>query len=140
MSLYGVLADWAHHKLNGVLACSALKRVYRNILRGKSGLHITSRENDSMKGQREQETRIQTDSTTDISSQCIFVLLEASYNVLASRMAGRHGHFMSPQLLHSQLATLEHPTGGEQILTCDTNKRSIDEIVEYVYQQIMNNR
>jgi len=38
-----------------------------------------------------------------------FVYLRASIELVASRLAGRHGHYMNPQLLPSQFATLEEP-------------------------------
>jgi carbohydrate kinase (thermoresistant glucokinase family) len=59
-----------------VMACSALKRVYREAILAA-----------------EPATR--------------FVFLTGSKEVLAERMAHRHGHFMPPSLLDSQLATLE---------------------------------
>jgi gluconokinase len=37
------------------------------------------------------------------------VLLDGTREMLASRLAGRTGHYMNPALLDSQLATLERP-------------------------------
>jgi gluconokinase len=37
------------------------------------------------------------------------VYLKATPEVLALRLRARHGHFMTEQLLQSQLATLEEP-------------------------------
>ena len=45
-----------------------------------------------------------------------FVALVAPREVLAARLAGRHGHFASPALLDSQLATLEL---GDDVVTVD---------------------
>lgn len=59
-----------------VVACSALRRVYRDTILGV-----------------EPGTR--------------FVLLDAPAELLRQRLAGREGHFMPPELLDSQLATLE---------------------------------
>jgi gluconokinase len=61
-----------------VLACSALRRAYRDILR----------------------------STVPIADSFV-IELEADATTLRSRMAGRIGHFMPVSLLDSQLATLE---------------------------------
>lgn len=61
-----------------VVACSALKAVYRDRLRNG-------------------------DSPQDIA----FVLLDGSRELIAGRMAARKGHFMPLSLLDSQLATLE---------------------------------
>jgi carbohydrate kinase (thermoresistant glucokinase family) len=67
---------------HGVIACSALKRAYRDILVG---------------GQR--DVRI--------------VYLKGEGALIARRMALRHGHFMPPSLLETQLATLEEPGEDE---------------------------
>ena len=61
-----------------VLACSALKRRYREVLR-------------------------------EAGPQVAFVHLEGSRELLLERLAGRTGHFFPPELLDSQLATLERP-------------------------------
>jgi gluconokinase len=37
------------------------------------------------------------------------VFLHASFNLIASRLSARHGHYMSPELLQSQFDTLEAP-------------------------------
>ena len=61
-----------------VLACSALKRSYRDILR-----------------------------STIPSDESFVILLDADADTLRERMAERTGHFMPVSLLDSQLATLE---------------------------------
>lgn len=60
-----------------VCACSALRRAYRDCLRKRAGEPIA------------------------------FVLLHGDKSVIAERQAGRPGHFMPPELLDSQFATLE---------------------------------
>lgn len=60
-----------------VVACSALRRRYRDVLRTHSGGDV------------------------------FFVHLSGSVGVLSQRMAARTGHFMPPALLESQLNTLE---------------------------------
>ena len=73
---------------NGVIvACSALKRVYRDRLNAASGRPLA------------------------------FVLLDGSPATLAKRLATRKGHFMPPSLLQSQLATLERPAPDERAVT-----------------------
>lgn len=64
-----------------VVACSALKRSYRERLRGAAG------------------------------SGLYFVFLTGSDETLRRRMAERTGHFMPASLLDSQLATLEDARG-----------------------------
>jgi gluconokinase len=65
-----------------VIACSALKRAYRDVLVG---------------GRR--DVRI--------------VYLKGERELIARRMALRHGHFMPATLLDSQFATLEEPAEEE---------------------------
>lgn len=74
---------------NAVVACSALKRAYRERLR-RAGPAVW------------------------------FVYLEVDHQELARRMRGRE-HFMPPELLGSQLATLEEPAGDEPALHIDAN-------------------
>lgn len=61
-----------------VLACSALKAVYRDVLRGGDG-----------------------------EEHLVFVLLEGSRELISQRMGARQGHYMPLSLLDSQLALLE---------------------------------
>ena len=68
---------------HGVVACSALKRRYRDIL-ARAG-HDTVR----------------------------FVYLKGDKALIAKRITARHGHFMPPTLLDSQFATLEEPSADE---------------------------
>ena len=68
----------------GIVTCSALKRSYRDVLRGPD---------------------------------VVFVYLAGSRELIARRLAARHGHFMPPALLDSQFATLEPPGPDEQAIT-----------------------
>lgn len=45
----------------------------------------------------------------DPRGECKLVYLQGSREVLAERLAGRQGHFFNPDLLQSQLDTLEEP-------------------------------
>jgi len=47
------------------------------------------------------------------------VYLRGGRDLIASRLTGRHGHFMPPALLQSQFDTLEEPEPGEGPLTVD---------------------
>jgi gluconokinase len=69
-----------------VVACSALKRAYRARLAEAAGRPL------------------------------LFVLLDASRETLARRLAGRRGHFMPASLLDSQLKTLEPPGPSEKAI------------------------
>ena len=72
-----------------VAACSALKRGYRERLRGV------------------------------ILAPTRFVLLNASHDELLRRLTRRSGHYMPASLLDSQLATLERPGADEAVFTLD---------------------
>ena len=84
-----------------VVACSALKRSYRDILsHGRKDVR--------------------------------FVFLNGSYELIASRLAARKGHFMPPGLLASQFKTLEPPDTSEHPVTV-----SIDAPVETIVDDII---
>ena len=72
-----------------VVACSALKRSYRDLLRSVGEADVR------------------------------FVYLAGSRALLAERMAQRRGHFMPPSLLDSQLSILEEPSPDERAWVCD---------------------
>jgi len=83
------LRDAKRAGLGLVVSCSALKRIYRDLLRSVA--------------------------TADVR----FVYLAGSRELLAERLANRRGHFMPPSLLESQLAILEEPSPDEHAWVCD---------------------
>ena len=84
-----------------VIACSALKRAYRDILvHGRDDVRI--------------------------------VFLDGAQDLVAARLAGRKGHFMPPDLLASQFATLERPGADERPIIV-----SIDAPVEAIVDEIV---
>jgi gluconokinase len=76
-SLRQLIADWIATGKKAVLACSALKREYRQSLR--------------------------------VSPEVRIVYLRGMPELLRQRLRSRHGHFMTEQMLASQLAALEEP-------------------------------
>ena len=110
-SLHVLLFQWVTKGTKGVLACSALKRSYRDILTGR-------------------------DMDRDITQHCMFVLLNGSFEVLNSRMRTRSGHFMPQSMLQSQIETLELPSSDEISIECDISK-SIEDIVHDVLSKIV---
>ena len=91
--LAAVLADRHRRRQGTVLACSALKRVYRDILRSA------------------------------IPPDEAFVIeLDADPGTLRERMATRTGHFMPTSLLDSQVAALEHLEPDERGVIVDANQ------------------
>lgn len=79
-----------------VVACSALKRSYRDVLRAGAGPELR------------------------------FVFLRGARALIAERLAGRRGHYMPASLLDSQLATLEEPSSDEHAWVCDIREAPPD--------------
>ena len=88
---------------NVVVTCSALRRAYRDVLRGPPDQGA--------------EPRVR------------FVHLHGSRELLAARMGARQGHFMPLTLLDSQLATLEPLQPNEDGVVVDIDA-SPEQIVE----------
>jgi gluconokinase len=87
-----------------VVACSALKRVYRDILIGKrSGVRL--------------------------------IYLKGSRDLILQRLRARRGHFMPPELLDSQFATLEEPGPDEDAVVVDVAP-AVDTIVDDIVRQL----
>ena len=83
-----LVADWiaANGVGGGVISCSALKRRYRDRLRGAGARSFG------------------------------FVLLNIDAAAARCRVAERPGHFMPPSLIAGQLQTLEQPAGEDDIV------------------------
>jgi gluconokinase len=82
-AIAALLGDERRYPRGVVVACSALKKAYRNELRAAS-------------------------------PAARFVFLDASPELIHSRMAARRHHFMPPGLEASQFATLERPEPTER--------------------------
>lgn len=82
-----------------VVTCSALKRAYRDVLRGGAP-----------------------------RGNLTFVFLRGPRALIADRLAARRGHFMPASLLDSQFATLETPGPDEHAWVIDASATP-DEIV-----------
>ena len=87
-----------------VLACSALKEIYREQLASKWGGKIQ------------------------------WVFLTGSEALLRERINGRAGHFFDPALLHSQLDALELPEYGHQIDIAPPPEAIVRLIIERLIQ------
>lgn len=98
-TLHEVLLGWHRSGKSGVLACSALRQAYRDVL--SAGIP---------------------------GAELRFVLLEVPRAVLEQRMAERKGHYMSPALLDSQIATLEMPRDAIRV----AGDLPPDEVVEEI--------
>ncbi len=97
LNLNGVLLE--HQKTGAVLACSALKEKYRDLL--NSGLKKPLR----------------------------FILLEGSFEQLKQRLQARKGHFMPAKLLTSQLETLEPPQNAIKVSISHTPDEIVAQII-----------
>ncbi|HSJ01905.1 MAG: gluconokinase [Verrucomicrobium sp.] len=86
-----------------VLACSALKAVYRDLLRGG-----------------------------DSREALEFVYLKGSKEVIGERLNARKGHFMPPSLLDSQFATLEEPEDAIDVDVSQTPDEIVADIVRAI--------
>lgn len=82
-----------------VVACSALRHSYRALLRAEAGVRL------------------------------FFLHLDGDAHTLAGRLGSRVGHFMSEELLESQLATLERLGPDEDGAVVDV-RGSEDDVVE----------
>jgi gluconokinase len=87
------LAEWLAQQhaagRSSVLACSALKRRYRDTLRGAAPLHV------------------------------FFIHVDVPREALLERLRQRVGHYMPPELLDSQLAALEPLQPDERGIVLD---------------------
>lgn len=81
-----------------VLACSALKRNYRVLLRGEAVA---------------KDGRVR------------FLFLDGAPGLISERLAARAGHYMPPALLASQLAALEPPADALRIDIADTTAAQV---------------
>ena len=86
----GACMEDARRQGRGMVAtCSALRQIYRDRLRAH------------------------------VQGKLQFVLLDASRQLVATRLEHREGHYMPVSLLDSQLKTLELAGPGEELITLD---------------------
>ena len=87
---------------SGVIACSALKRSYRDhLLAGRPELRMV-------------------------------FLEVIDRDTLAARLKGRHGHFFHAELLDSQLAAVEPPLPTERVIVVDDDDPPADVVREII--------
>jgi carbohydrate kinase (thermoresistant glucokinase family) len=103
-AIAAAIDDWRAKGVSGVVACSALKRAYRDMLIG---------------------------SRADV----VLVYLQGSHDLIAARMAARHGHFMPAGLLDSQFATLQEPGEAEHPIVVSI-ALAPDAIVETIIEKL----
>jgi len=82
-----VLADKALHPKGVIIACSALRRAYRDRLRATAGPSLR------------------------------FLFLKGDKDLMKARVGNRPGHYMPASLVDSQFAALESPEGEGGVIT-----------------------
>ncbi|KAI6113258.1 P-loop containing nucleoside triphosphate hydrolase protein [Pisolithus croceorrhizus] len=109
------LLSEVQHRPGIIIACSALKKTYRDILRGLT---------------RPTSPSPCCEDSSDLNAVTIqtwFVFLKGSKDMLMDRMQKRKGHFMKVQMLESQLGTLESPEDEPDVITvpieCSTEEQ-----------------
>ncbi len=85
-----------------VIACSALKKSYREIL------------------------------VRDLWNNYTFIYLKGSFEEIAGRLNKRSNHFMPPKLLQSQFNTLEEPEEGITVPIGRTPEEIVSEILTFL--------
>ena len=86
-----------------ILACSALKEVYRQRL------------------------------SKGIETQCRWVYLNGSYHIILQRMQNRTGHYMPTTLLQSQFEALEVPENIIEVDIDMTTEKIVNEIITQLH-------
>ena len=93
---------------NGVIACSALKKAYRDVLRWRN------------------------------SRQIKFVYLRGSYDVIFERLKSRGEHFMKSEMLQSQFEILEEPRGILTVDVTLSPNEIVENIIEHLIHGAIN--
>ncbi|XP_037339548.2 probable gluconokinase [Pungitius pungitius] len=104
------------------VACSALKRLYRQIL-----LH-GSKALDPPNGP---DGEVLPPSPPHV----LFLFLRGDYDLVQRRVAARRGHYMKAGLLRSQFDVLEPPSDEENVLPLDLS-RSVGDLATEVQEHI----
>ncbi|XP_045738262.1 probable gluconokinase isoform X1 [Mirounga angustirostris] len=105
-----------------VLACSALKKVYRDtLIRGKDCAPLKCDET----GKDKQPAEV----------KLLVVHLSGSFEVISRRLLERKGHFMPPELLQSQLDILEPPSAPENFIQISVDK-NLSEIIATITEAL----
>jgi gluconokinase len=105
-SMHDLLLSWYQSGTSGILACSALKQKYRDAL---------------------------IDQIPPLSFR--FVWLDVPREDLERRLHNRKGHYMNPNLLQSQLDTLEIPEDALRIAEEEDPRRVVQRILDQLLVQ-----
>ena len=92
----------AHQSDGAIIACSALKEKYRQVL------------------------------SSGIKDNIQFIFLEASFEQIKQRMQQRKDHFMPIELLQSQFDTLELPTEAIQVNVIQSTHAIVNQVLNQI--------
>lgn len=102
-----------------VVTCSALKKSYRDVLRGHPAPLSPNHRPDAVSygldqqlGGHWNEDVVESERSNHIKTH--FLYLSAPEDVLIKRVGGREGHYMGANMVKSQLQTLQVPNGDEE--------------------------
>lgn len=98
-----------------VISCSALKKYYREILRGNPSPSSLSL-----------EPKLSTSDADTLVTY--FVFINGSRSILLERMEKRPGHFMKAGMLDSQLETLESPEGEDGVVVVSVEDSTEEQV------------
>ena len=102
-SIRDAMQKWLAQGKSAVVACSALKRSYRELL----GINPKAK---------------------DVK----LVYLKGNYNLLLERLHSRTGHYMKDQMLASQIADLEEPADALTIDISESPQQIVSEIRKHL--------
>ena len=119
----GAQVSTGGNKRGVVISCSALKRRYRDVLRG-------------LGGQQENSNNVKLSTFDNFQplefpfsiTKTVFVYIDGTRGVLMDRMTKRIGHFMKPSMLDKQLEALEKPDHEEGIIVISMVDSTEDQI------------
>ncbi|XP_066425025.1 probable gluconokinase isoform X2 [Molothrus aeneus] len=106
-ALHDILRREDTSRQDTILACSALKKMYRRVLIG--GASAIESNHPEQPGENP-------------ALKILFVHLDGPKDIIAARLEKRRGHFMPLELLQSQFDTLEPPSAPENFITVSLEK------------------
>nr|XP_046243568.1 probable gluconokinase [Scatophagus argus] len=123
LKLHEVIESERSSGTDALVTCSALKRLYRQILLYGSKALVSSSGPDK-------------DILPPSSPDVFFLFLHGDYDLLHQRLAARRGHYMKANLLRSQFDVLEPPLDEENVLPLDV-RRSVPDMATQVEQHVI---
>ncbi|KAM4616404.1 putative gluconokinase [Polymixia lowei] len=123
LKLHDVIVKERSSGSDAIVVCSALRRIYRQILLyGSKALASSPCPDQEM--------------PPLIIPDIYFLFLYGDYDLIRQRMVARRGHFMRADLLLSQFNVLEPPLEEENVLPLDI-RRSIPDIAMEIEKHVL---